>query len=76
VVVRGLKILVDAGLQAPYWQHRWVNQVDWLFGLNEGETYPDLEVPKMVDEKQLLSSKWKLIIDGVSYNQGGVVKCT
>lgn len=70
VVIRGLKILADAGLPVPYWQRRLAAKMDWYWG---EETYPELEVQDKLKEKLLLSYKWVLVLDGVKYNIGGVV---
>ena len=72
VVIRGLRFLADAGLPVPYWQHTVALAWDWNWGEHK---YPNLQVQeKPVEQLHLLSSKWVLVLDGVKYNIGGVVK--
>lgn len=72
VVIRGLRFLVDAGLPVPYWQHWLAGNCSWNWG---EERYTDLQVQDENCGPTLLwSSKWVLVLDGVKYNMGGVVK--
>lgn len=72
VVIRGLKILADAGVPVPYWQYRLAGYHDWQWG---EETYPNLEVQeKPMEQRKLLSSKWKLVIGKDRYNTGGKIE--
>ena len=71
VVIRGLRLLADVGQPVPYWQHRLASNYNWHWG---EERYPDLQVQEKLEQK-LLSYEWVLVLDGVKYNLGGVVRC-
>ena len=61
VVIRGLKILADAGLPVPYWQHRLAGNCNWRWCVVLEKA-----------ELHLLSGKWVLVMDEFRYNLGGV----
>lgn len=60
VVIRGLKILAEAGLPVPKGQYTVALAWDWNWG---GEAYPNLKVQGGPSEAALLSSQWKLILE-------------
>lgn len=72
VVIRGLRLLADAGSPVPYWQHRLASSRGWDWGEHE---YSNPEILEKPSEQKLLSYEWVLVLDGVKYNIGGVVKC-
>ena len=60
VVIRGLKILAEAGLPVPSGQRRYADKLDWDW--REG-IYQNLKIQEGPTEAVLLSKKWKLILE-------------